>query len=64
MSSDDSFLLPDPPTNPDHPWRRLVRLVARLLAEKSLRGPRKPDEKSSAAGRSDERCQDRQSYQC
>jgi len=28
--------LPDPPTDPDQPWRRLVRLVARLLAEKKL----------------------------
>jgi hypothetical protein len=36
MSDDDSYLLPGPPTDPDHPWRRLVRLVARLLAEKKL----------------------------
>ena len=64
MSDDDSYLLPGPPTDPDHPWRRLVRLVARLLAEKKLTGPRKPDEKPSAADRSDERCQDRQSNPC
>ena len=37
MSDDDSYLLPGPPTDPDHPWRRLVRLVARLLAEKKLK---------------------------
>jgi hypothetical protein len=47
MSDDDSFLLPNPPIDPDHPWRRLVRLVARLLAEKKVREPRKKPENPS-----------------
>ena len=47
MSDDDSYLLPGPPTDPDHPWRRMVRLVARLLAEKKLKGSQKPAEKCS-----------------
>ena len=47
MSGDDSYLLPDPPADPDHPWRRLVRLVARFLAEKKVRGPREKLENPS-----------------
>jgi hypothetical protein len=50
MSDDDSYLLPDPLADPDHPWRRLVRLVARLLAEKKLKGAQKPGEKCSEEG--------------
>jgi hypothetical protein len=50
MSDDDSYLLPDPPTDPDHPWRRLVRLVARLLAEKKLNAAQNPAEKCSEEG--------------
>jgi hypothetical protein len=50
MSNDDSYLLPDPPTDPYHPWRRLVRLVARLLAEKKLKAAQKPADKCSEEG--------------
>ena len=51
MSDDDSYLLPDPPTDPDHPWQRLVRLVARLLAEKKLRESQEnPENPSSLEG--------------
>jgi hypothetical protein len=51
MSDDDSYLLPDPPADPDHPWRRLVRLVARLLAEKKVRVSReKPENPSDLEG--------------
>ena len=44
MSDDDSYLLPSPPTDPDHPWRRLVRLVARLLVQKELEKTKKAAE--------------------
>jgi hypothetical protein len=44
MSDDDSYLLPDPPADPDHPWRRLVRLVARLLVQKEVEKTRKAAE--------------------
>ena len=51
MSDDDSYLLPNPPTDPDHPWRRLVRLVARLMAEKKVREPcEKPENPSDLEG--------------
>jgi hypothetical protein len=50
MSDDDSYLLPDPPTDHDHPWRRLVRLVARLLADKKLKAGQKHAEKCSEQG--------------
>ena len=46
MRDDDSYLLPDPPTDPDHPWRRLVRLVARLLAQKKLNEAQENREKA------------------
>ena len=46
MRDDDSYLLPDPPADPEHPWRRLVRLVARLLAEKKLKKAQENPEKA------------------